>query len=85
MSTRLQVLLDEAEYRELQRVARQHRLTVSAWVRRTLREAIRQEPAGEVDRKLRMVREAARYTYPAPPIGQMLAEIEAGYLDRQSE
>lgn len=81
MSIRLQVLLDETEYRDLQRVARQHRVTVSAWVRQALRELMRQEPVGDPDRKLRVVREAARHRHPAPPIEALLAEIERGYLN----
>jgi len=79
MSRRLQVLIDDDEYRDMQRIARQHRLTVSAWVRQALRELIRREPARDQDRKLRAVREAARHSYPAPPIDQMLREIESGY------
>lgn len=78
MSKRLQVLIDDDEYKDMQRIARQHRLTVSAWVRQTLRELIRREPTGDQDRKLRAVREATRHAYPAPPIDQMLREIEAG-------
>lgn len=79
MSKRLQVLFDDAEYRDLQRTARRHRLTVSAWIRQSVRELIRHEPAGDPDRKLRAVREATRHAYPAPPIDQMLQEIESGY------
>ena len=85
MSTRLQVLLDEDELHEFQRVARQQRLTLSAWVRQVLRESVRQQPAGDPDRKLRVVREAARHRYPAPPVDQMLAEIEEGYRGPGSE
>jgi hypothetical protein len=81
MSKRLQVLIDDDEYRDMQRIARQHRLTVSAWVRQALRELIRREPTGDPERKLRAVREAARHAYPAPPIDQMLREIESGYRD----
>ncbi|HTO74409.1 MAG TPA: hypothetical protein VMJ30_11325 [Gemmatimonadales bacterium] len=79
MSKRLQVLFDDDEYRDMQRAARHHRLTVSAWVRQALRELIRSEPVGDQERKLRAVREAARHAYPAPPIADMLREIESGY------
>lgn len=79
MSTRLQVLVDEAELAELQRVAKRHRLTLSAWVRQVLREAVRREPADDSRRKLAVVREAATHRYPAPGIKQMLGEIERGY------
>jgi hypothetical protein len=78
MSKRLQVLIDDDEYKDMQRIARQHRLTVSAWVRQALRDLIRRDPIGDQDKKLRAVREAARHTYPAPPIDQMLREIESG-------
>ncbi|MGB5880236.1 MAG: antitoxin, partial [Thermoanaerobaculia bacterium] len=36
MSKRLQVLLDEEEFAELQEIARQNRMTLSEWVRQTL-------------------------------------------------
>lgn len=39
MSKRLQVVFDEAEYAAVQRAAERAGLTVSAWVRRTLRDA----------------------------------------------
>ena len=79
MSKRLQVIVDDQEYRDLQRIARRHRLTVSEWVRRAIRELSMREPATSPDRKLAAVREAARGSYPAPEIGQMLTEIAAGY------
>jgi hypothetical protein len=84
MSHRLQVLFDDAEYRDLQRDARRARMTVSAWVRQCLRTLRSQAPAGDPEKKLRVVREAARHAYlaiPAPDIDQMLGEIERGYLD----
>jgi hypothetical protein len=80
MSKRLQVLLDADEWEELQKIARRHRTTVSEWVRRTLREAREREPAGDLDTKLRAIRTAVRYEFPAPDIEQMLKETEHGYL-----
>lgn len=80
MSKRLQVLLDADEWEELQQIARRHRTTVSEWVRRTLREAREREPGGDLDTKLRAIREAARFDFPAPDIEQMLDETERGYL-----
>jgi transposase-like protein len=80
MSKRLQVILDDAEYRDLVRVARRHRVTVSEWVRRALRELSLREPAASPDLKLAVVREAARGDYPTADIGVMLRDIEAGYL-----
>lgn len=82
MSKRLQVLLDEGEYREIQRIARRHRMTVSAWIRQALRELRRREPVRGPDRKLEVVRAAARHEFPTAEIAEMLAEIERGYLGR---
>jgi hypothetical protein len=79
MSQRLQVLLDEAEFAEIRRVARRHRMTVAEWVRQALRAARRDEPVEEPRRKLAAVREAARGSYPTADIATMLAEIERGY------
>jgi len=80
MSKRLQVLLDEPEWREVQRAARARRSTVAEWVRQALRAARRREPLGDAGRKLGVVRAAARHAYPVAGIDQMLAEIERGYL-----
>jgi hypothetical protein len=80
MSQRLQVLLDEAEFTEIRRIARRHRMTVAEWVRQALRRARRDESAVDPKRKLAVVREASRGTYPTADIGQMLTEVERGYL-----
>ncbi len=79
MSKRLQVLLDEAEARDLREAARRAGLPVSEWVRRALREAHRREPRGDLDSKLRALRAAARHEFPTADIDEMLAEIERGY------
>lgn len=80
MSKRLQVLLDEAELRDIQRVARRDGVTVAEWVRRALRRARQEGPMRETTRKLDAVRLAARHEYPTADIAEMLAEIERGYL-----
>jgi hypothetical protein len=80
MSKRLQVILDDIEYRELQRSARRAHMTMSAWVRASLRDLRGREPIVEVEKKLKVVREATVHAYPAPEIDQMLEEIERGYL-----
>lgn len=83
MSKRLQVILQDRDYREVQRSARSSHMTVAAWVRQTLAKAWRQEPNGDVERKLAAIREAAKYEFPTGDIETMLAEIERGYLDGQ--
>lgn len=80
MSKRLQVQLDEKELSEIQNAARRQRMTTAEWVRRALRVARRVTPEGDPGKKLDVVRAAARHSYPAPEIEQMLSEIERGYL-----
>jgi hypothetical protein len=80
MSKRLQVILDDAEMRDIQRIARRQRTTVAEWVRRTLRAARQQHPSGDRGRKLEAVRVAARHAFPTAPVDQMLHEIERGYV-----
>ena len=65
---------------EIQDIAKRNRTTVAEWVRQALRAARRQEPRGDAERKLKVIREAARYKFPSGDIQQMLAEIEQGYL-----
>jgi hypothetical protein len=79
MSKRLQVLLEEDELREIQRAARQERVTVAEWVRQALREVRRLRPQSSLERKLAAIREAAEFSAPTADIDQMLAEIEHGY------
>lgn len=85
MTTRLQVLLEDDEIAEIRRVAKQNRMTVAEWVRQALRRARRDEPATDLREKLAAVREAARGDYPTADIGQMLSEIEGGYLADRAE
>lgn len=80
MSKRLQVIIDDKEYGEIQRFARRHRMNVSDWVRQALRRARRSEPSVEAGRKLGAVRSAASHGFPTADIDQMLREIERGYL-----
>ena len=79
MTKRLQVILQDPEYREIQRAADAQRLSIAAWVRQALAAARRLEPVGNVGKKLDSVRAAARHSYPTADINDMLAEIERGY------
>jgi hypothetical protein len=84
MAKRLQVILQDPEYREVQRAARSRRMTVAAWVRQALAQARRQETQGGVEKKLAAIRAAAKHEFPAGDIETMLAEIEQGYLSDRS-
>ncbi|HYM75265.1 MAG TPA: antitoxin [Candidatus Dormibacteraeota bacterium] len=80
MTKRLQVILQEPEYREIQRVARSRHMSIAEWVRQALAHARRSEPLGDVDKKLRAIRAAAAQNAgSAVDIGTMLSEIEQGY------
>ena len=79
MTKRLQVLLPDPDYREIQRVARSRHMSVAEWVRQTLDAARRQEPAGAAGKKLDAIQIAVRHQYPGGEIADILAEIEAGY------
>jgi hypothetical protein len=81
MSTRLQVLLDEAEMREIREVAARQHMTVAEWVRQALRAARRREPRIAAERKLDALRKASEHAFPTADIDTMLEEIRRGYLD----
>lgn len=81
MAKRLQVILQDPEYREVQRAARSRRMTIAEWVRQALIQARRQEASGDVGKKLAAVRAAVKHNAgPAVEIDEMLADIERGYL-----
>jgi hypothetical protein len=83
MAKRLQVILQDPEYRDVQRAARSRQMSIAEWVRQALAQARRSEPVGSVEKKLAAIRAAARHEAPAPDIDTMLAEIERGYLPKQ--
>ena len=77
MSKRLQVILDEEDYREFQAVARRQRMTLAEWVRQALRQ-VRSDHHGTVETKLRAIADASRHEFPTADIEAMLREIDAG-------
>jgi hypothetical protein len=84
MAKRLQVILQDPEYREIQRAARSRQMSIAEWVRQALTLARRREPLGDVGKKLEIVRAATKHEYPTGDIDTMLAEIEKGYLADRS-
>ncbi len=79
MSKRLQVLVEEPELREIQRLARAQSMTLAEWVRQALRQARRREPLGRAEKKVEILRTAVRHNFPSGEMATMLAEIERGY------
>lgn len=78
------MILQDPEYREIQRVARSRRMSIAEWVRQALAVARRQEPLGNLSQKLEAIRAASRHSFPTADIDTMLAEIESGYLGKRS-
>jgi GH15 family glucan-1,4-alpha-glucosidase len=81
MSKRLQVVVGESELRAYRRAARRAGMTVSEWVRQTLRRAERETDVGDVKRKLETIRRAVAHNHPTGDIEQINAEIEKGYRE----
>jgi hypothetical protein len=79
MAKRLQVILRDPEYREIQRAARSRHMSIAEWVRQALELARRREPSSDMGKKLEAVRAATRHNFPSGDIESMLAEIESGY------
>ena len=79
MSKRLQVVLSDAQYREVAGVARRQRMTVASWVRGLLHAACRRAPSRSSDAKLAAIRAAYEHRFPTADIDVMLQEIETGY------
>lgn len=79
MAKRLQVIVQDPEYRDIQRAARLRRMSIAEWVRQALVQARKSEPSREVASKLEIVRAAARMEFPTADIDRMLEEIEMGY------
>jgi len=71
--------MDQDELESIRAAARERGMTVSEFVRETLREARRKVASGDTERKLAAIRAADRHAYPTADIDQMLGEIERGY------
>ena len=86
MTKRLQVLLDDAELRTIQGLARRDRVTTAEWVRRRLREGAAASQRPDTASRLAAIHAAYRDDddQPAPEIDQMLEEIERGYQGDRS-
>lgn len=79
MAKRLQVLLDEREWRELQKVAKAARMTVAEWVRQAIRARRAVTSVADVDKRLAAIRAAANHSFPTADIDEMNADIARGY------
>ena len=73
------MILQDPDYREVQRMARSRRMSLAEWVRQALELARRREPLGDPGKKLEVIRAAAQHEYPTADIDAILEEIERGY------
>jgi len=80
MSKRLQVVLDDDEFADLQRAADREHLTLSGWVRRALRDARGNGSTDDIETRLGAVRSAMRHSFPTADIDQMLDEVRQGRM-----
>ena len=78
MTKRLEVLLGDEEYLEIQGVARSQHVTIEEWVRQALRQARGDYPSATAEAKLRAIAKASRHEFPTADIEVMIREIEAG-------
>ena len=78
MAKKLQIILHDAEYWEIRRIARARRMSVAEWVRQAIEGARERNAAENVGRKLEAIRLAARFDYPTDDIDQMLVQIDDG-------
>lgn len=78
MSTRLQVVMSEAEVASLRQVARRAGLTLSEWARRTLRAARDAQAVPTPASRLAALERALGCNHPTGDIDEMLADIERG-------
>lgn len=79
VSKRLQVLLDEAELRDIQKLARLRHMTVAEWVRQALRDARRVQPRTATARKLAVLRMAGGFSFPTADIDELNVQIASQY------
>jgi uncharacterized membrane protein len=82
MSKRLQVVVKDEELERYARTAEAVGMTMSEWVRQSLRAAEREVSTGDMDAKLAAIRRAANYSFQGREvdIDTMLAETEAARL-----
>ena len=76
MTKRIQVLIEEQEYLEIQESARRRRMTVSEWIRRRCAKqwtTSQGPPKPSCD----AIADASRHSFPTADIEAMLGEIEA--------
>lgn len=78
MSKRLQILLPNDEFKDLQRVSRRLKRSVADFVREGIRARLAAEERVPPERRIARILAFAKHAAPTCDIDQMLAEIESG-------
>jgi hypothetical protein len=78
MSKRLQILLPDDEFKDVQRVSRRLKCSVAELVREGIRARLAAEVREPPEHRIARVMAFAKHTAPTCDIDQMLAEIESG-------
>ena len=78
MSKRLQVLLPDDEFEELQRASKKEQKTVADWVRESIRTKLEKQLPISPEKRLARILEFSKHHGPTGDIDQLLAEIDTG-------
>ena len=78
MSKRLQVVVNDEEYRALAAAARRREQPVAAFVRDALRRSLEDEAEPTPEERIAAILRFARFAGPTGDIEEVLAEIEEG-------
>lgn len=78
MSKRLQVLVPDSEYKELQRIARAEHQNVAEWVRESIRVMLQKRRPKSSSERIASILKFARYCGPSGDIDTLLEQIEKG-------
>jgi hypothetical protein len=82
VTKRLQVILNDSEYREVRGAARARHMSTSEWVRQALKLARFRESVGNAGKKIEVIRAAVKHEYPVADVDDMLKEIGKGDVGR---
>lgn len=81
MSKRLQVLIEDSEYKKFAKQAREEGKSLGEWVRQSLKTSLALKSSSPPEEKMARIRAIAqRNSFPISEIDELLKEIETGYL-----
>lgn len=75
MTRTVKIVLNEAEYQQIQRAAANAGISISQWVQQAIASSLSSESQESIGRKLEAIRAAVKHSFPTADISVMLAEI----------